>query len=1378
VIILILGIQLHRGFHCPSTMKCRLEILFLLILVLSSSLCKDETKVIYTALLSGSALRPDSNFSITLTLQQSKNPILFHYHIQELSNNSSSSSSNDTIDTIIAYSEVILNPEEQKKVQLEIKSDLPQENYLLSVKMSNSSTEGESTHHHILSVDRRNLWIFILTDKPTYRPGETVKVEVFLLDRYWRPVPQNVRKDAKISIRNSQGYNVKSWEYKAVSGDKLDTMEFALGKETALGRYTICVQFGGGTQEQELSFLVKSQIDKLQKFQGIQLELSRIDLTLSNAKTNATIIFRDEFHPWRKFQGFCNFQWELAVDTNKTCNTSSSMKSDNNNLIQEVIKANIVVAELDALPVIMSLLCPEEFHSKSSPTVALNLAINCEDTEYGKHFKMSRNLYLHKELKVQFNWFQESCDSLIIPGLSFTCSVLVTSSNRNYILTDSDPNALRIEDPFKIGKSLFTSIPSDGRIKFRFQVPHNISRESSFNLTLQYRALPEQTLILPSAITQENHIHLSLLNQNSTSIALRIEATKKFPIVSLAIFHRGDLVQTEYLTLTYSSDDGLQGMDEITRINLQNTVTTTAIRFLRVVAYTADLENDGRIISTTLPIQFTSNELDSKISLSLERPSDQLEEQLRVQGEVGVPVYFTTTSDQLNHPFTPTRLLQLEMALEMDDCIVLFGNHGNEKSHVKCWRNSGEISDNIRNLNESVDGNVDEKDTSLSFQETSNNATLSLPEIPFGRELSFSGFQFTPNHGLIVSQSPLKYQKPLRNFTLIAIHPPTWVVEETVPIRIIFQNLHNFTVSEEFLFWYHNGFGFVENQSSILQFQALAQNETTFYITSFRSETSSYTVLILNENLEHKFLFEKTITVQPRGMTETLKAITLVHLTEDQNDEHQPKLHRTLKISSGNSKPDKLDNIGFSIVKDVYLHYHKNIDQLTAFYPRGSLEKKIFGFISSYRYLDYGDSIFPEYYGLYRDYYRDVMLTKLEGDYQSILLHKRVSGEFLQFASDDDEEHIDRAKSIWRTSLVVRSFLEAKNFLGIGDEIINSTLIYLSNELNYTEFLSSVHFEKSEEITISLQNSMSVLITLETARKAGFDFIHNTNITEMINSGVEKVLSKVSAMKTNLKEEIGLLSLSKLTYLLITLNYPKAQFYAEMMQQSSSRTETDSDLFFKGETLSESVEVTSYALLIMLSNTSSTNSSKTQELLKITNWLIQKMNPENGLLSLNARIMIMKALALSSKFIRNTLNIPNDLRFTITYPTNFNDTLSSIKDKNNELLKAQMEHGIQNSKFHMTSGIDSYQTLAYHSWFGKENIIKVDLDVEGRGLALVELSWERNNSKSTGHNNDSHGIALNVTVRDLTVHEGLIFLLKNEIMFTICFTAGRIRSIF
>jgi alpha-N-acetylglucosamine transferase len=137
-------------------------------------------------------------------------------------------------------------------------------------------------------------------------------------------------------------------------------------------------------------------------------------------------------------------------------------------------------------------------------------------------------------------------------------------------------------------------------------------------------------------------------------------------------------------------------------------------------------------------------------------------------------------------------------------------------------------------------------------------------------------------------------------------------VEETVPIRIIFQNFQNFTVSEEFLFCYHNGFQSVENQSPILQFQALAQNETTFYTTSFRSETSSYTVLLLNENLEHKVLFEKTIVIQPRRMTETLKAITLVHLTaEDHIDENRPNLHNTLKISSGNSKPDKIDNIGF-----------------------------------------------------------------------------------------------------------------------------------------------------------------------------------------------------------------------------------------------------------------------------------------------------------------------------------------------------------------------------------------------------------------------------------------------------------------------------------
>jgi hypothetical protein len=115
---------------------------------------------------------------------------------------------------------------------------------------------------------------------------------------------------------------------------------------------------------------------------------------------------------------------------------------------------------------------------------------------------------------------------------------------------------------------------------------------------------------------------------------------------------------------------------------------------------------------------------------------------------VGVPIYFTTSSNQLNHPFTPARLLQLEKAMEMDDCMVLRGNNENEKSHVNCWRNAGQSSDNIANLNESVDDISDQKDTFLSFQETSSNATLSPPEISFGRELSFNAFQFTSNNGL------------------------------------------------------------------------------------------------------------------------------------------------------------------------------------------------------------------------------------------------------------------------------------------------------------------------------------------------------------------------------------------------------------------------------------------------------------------------------------------------------------------------------------------------------------------------------------------------------------------------------------------------------
>jgi hypothetical protein len=79
-------------------------------------------------------------------------------------------------------------------------------------------------------------------------------------------------------------------------------------------------------------------------------------------------------------------------------------------------------------------------------------------------------------------------------------------------------------------------------------------------------------------------------------------------------------------------------------------------------------------------------------------------------------------------------------------------------------------------------------------------------------------------------------------------------------------------------------------------------------------------------------------------------------------------------------------------------------------------ERKIFGFTSSYRYLDYGDSIFPEHYGLYWDYYRDVMLTKLEQYYQSILLHKRASGEFVHFASDDDDDGDDDEEHIFLMS--------------------------------------------------------------------------------------------------------------------------------------------------------------------------------------------------------------------------------------------------------------------------------------------------------------------------------------------------------------------------
>lgn len=91
----------------------------------------------------------------------------------------------DDADEVISSSEIILAPNETKVVALTIEDLEVNNNYkfvaegLSGIVFKNSS---------LLNVESKNCSLFILTDKAIYKPGETIKFRILVLDFNLKPI--------------------------------------------------------------------------------------------------------------------------------------------------------------------------------------------------------------------------------------------------------------------------------------------------------------------------------------------------------------------------------------------------------------------------------------------------------------------------------------------------------------------------------------------------------------------------------------------------------------------------------------------------------------------------------------------------------------------------------------------------------------------------------------------------------------------------------------------------------------------------------------------------------------------------------------------------------------------------------------------------------------------------------------------------------------------------------------------------------------------------------------------------------------------------------------------------------------------------------------
>uniref|UniRef100_A0A182VDH6 TEP1-F n=1 Tax=Anopheles merus TaxID=30066 RepID=A0A182VDH6_ANOME len=172
-------------------------------------------------------LRPNSVYRCVVSTFDTKSAIVFRISIAAK-------------DKPIATEEITLNSNESHLISFTIDC-IPEEEYeLVAEGLSGLEFKTKSR----LDFDNKFCSVLIQTDKSVYKPGDTVRYRVLVLDRSMKPLPAG-DSGMMVYIRDGKGNRIKQWSNASLGECGVFQAELTLSTEPVLGEWTINVEVVG-----------------------------------------------------------------------------------------------------------------------------------------------------------------------------------------------------------------------------------------------------------------------------------------------------------------------------------------------------------------------------------------------------------------------------------------------------------------------------------------------------------------------------------------------------------------------------------------------------------------------------------------------------------------------------------------------------------------------------------------------------------------------------------------------------------------------------------------------------------------------------------------------------------------------------------------------------------------------------------------------------------------------------------------------------------------------------------------------------------------------------------------------------------------------------
>lgn len=367
----------------------------------------------------------------------------------------------------------------------------------------------------------------------------------------------------------------------------------------------------------------------------------------------------------------------------------------------------------------------------------------------------------------------------------------------------------------------------------------------------------------------------------------------------------------------------------------------------------------------------------------------------------------------------------------------------------------------------------------------------------------------------------------------------------------------------------------------------------------------------------------KTLPVKAEGVEEEKNTPILISFTT------QNSVVETRPITYPAELVPDSERIRVTVIGDVFGPSFKNLDMLIRL-PYGCGEQNMITFAPSVFAATYMRKTgrFDSNQEL-MDKIRNVLRT----GYQRQLLFQRNDGGFSAFGNADDEG------SLWLTTFVVKSLAQAAglDIIFLDPNVVEKSVNFILDKQNPDGTLNNVGIVSHKALqggTAASNRSIMAytLIALQEVKRA--EILQNNDTIKRLDDGIklltDAVVLSIPQMTTNYERALG-------SYALILLNNPQYMTLFDLLEKSA--TTDGSKVYWKNnDSRALEIETTAYALL-----TYSVKGDK-QKGLNVLRWLVDSRNPYGGYFSTQDTVVALQAFSefaaqIYSKDVDMTLDI-------------------------------------------------------------------------------------------------------------------------------------------